>query len=100
MTETLMRLKGRAENGLYKLADEKPGELEAYSVRPCGIYQPNPTIKDWILTTFVLPSLRVETLAATMVGAGKTGSEQRIIDHKTAKEFGETILRALKREKG
>lgn len=57
-------------------------------------------MKDWFLTTFVLPSLRVEALAASMVEAGKTGSEKRIIDHKTAKEFGENIIRASQREKG
>jgi hypothetical protein len=80
------------------LADEHPGEFEAYSVRPCGIYQPKPRVKDWLLTTFVLPSLRVEALAATMIEVGMTGFEKRIIDHRTAKEYGEHLLHSSRNE--
>ena len=92
LTEWLTPSKGQAENGLYQLADERPNEFEAYSIRPCGIYQPKPRVKDWLITTFVLPSLRVEALAAAMVKTGKDGYEKRIIDHQTAKEFGEYLL--------
>lgn len=92
--EWLICFKGQAENGLYQLADENLGEFEVYSVRPCGIYQTKPRIKDWILTTFVLPSLRVEALAAVMVKVGKTGYDKRIIVHQEAKEVGEQLLRS------
>ncbi|KAF2098080.1 hypothetical protein NA57DRAFT_76876 [Rhizodiscina lignyota] len=89
---TTRKVKGKAEKGLYELADQCPTEFEAYSARPCGIYSPNPNIKERLLTTFVLPSLRVEALAATMVYLAKEGYDQRIVDHKTAKELGERLL--------
>lgn len=88
------KAKGLAEKGIYDLADQHVGKFAAYSVRPCGIYQPEPRLNDWILTTFVLPSLRVEALSATMLFVAKHGFEHRIIDHAMTKELGERLLAA------
>ncbi len=90
------KVKGMAEKGLYELADQYPSAFEAYSARPCGVYSPNPKLKEWLLTTFVLPSLRVEALAAAMIYLAKEGYDQRIVDHKTAKELGERLLKKEK----
>ena len=86
------KVKGLAEKGLFTLSDQYPKKFRAYSVRPCGIYQPKPTAKDWLMTKVVLPSLRVESLAATMVFVAKEGYKSRVVDHDTAKEMGEQLL--------
>ncbi|KAG5912779.1 hypothetical protein E4U53_005161 [Claviceps sorghi] len=79
---------------MFDIADASDGALEAITVRPCGIYPRHETLKTWLLTRLVLPTLEVDELAAAMVavakeGAGPTG---RIVSHEDAKRMGRAIL--------
>jgi hypothetical protein len=88
------KAKGRAEQGLFDIADEcEGGMFESYTVRPCGIRPRQHTVKTWLLTTFVLPTLLVEECAAAMVGVCKSGHGGRIVMHEEAKSMGGRILK-------
>ncbi|KAI9727866.1 MAG: hypothetical protein M1834_007912 [Cirrosporium novae-zelandiae] len=86
------KVKGKAELSLFSLADMHPKVFECFTIRPCGIYQPNPSLKDIFLTSVVLPSLHVEELAITMVDIGKRGFNERIVEHETIKRHGRGLL--------
>ncbi|KAH7053122.1 hypothetical protein B0J12DRAFT_45948 [Macrophomina phaseolina] len=92
-------VKGMAEKMLFGMAEESAKEegpvFEAYSVRPCGVYEKRPTVVGTLLTTFVLPSCRVEEVAAVLVEVAKRGvevGEDRIVVHERIKEWGGRLL--------
>lgn len=87
------KAKGRAEQGLFDIADAHQEVFESYTVRPCGIRPKQQTVKTLFLTTFVLPTLLVEECAAAMVEVCKSGHEGRIIMHEEAKEWGARLLK-------
>jgi hypothetical protein len=84
---------GRAEQGVFDIADENES-FEAYSVRPCGIFPKQHTLKSVFLTTFVLPTMRVEDCSAAMVKICKSGHKQRIVMHNEARKIGQRLLQA------
>ncbi|KAG6006377.1 hypothetical protein E4U21_007108 [Claviceps maximensis] len=88
------RAKGCAEKNIFDMADASDGALESITVRPCGIYQQHETLRTWVLTRLVLPTLEVDELAATMVALAKAGAGQtgRIVSHEDAKRMGREIL--------
>ncbi|KKY22114.1 putative nucleoside-diphosphate-sugar [Diplodia seriata] len=91
--ERTRKVKGMAEKALFKLAEGSEGRFEAYSVRPCGIYQKNPSLKDLFLTSVVLPSCHVEELAAVMVEIAKNGSKEQIVAHERVGRWGRELLK-------
>lgn len=91
--ERTRKVKGMAESALFEVPGKIAGRVEAYSVRPCGIYQKNPTLKDRFLTAVVLPSCRVEELAVVMVEVAVEGNRERIVPHEKIKEWGGRLLK-------
>ncbi|OJD31757.1 nad-dependent dehydratase [Diplodia corticola] len=93
------KVKGMAEKALFELAEKEGGgkgarrRFETYSVRPCGIYQKNPSVKDLFMTSVVLPSCHVEELAAVMVEIAKNGSEEQIVVHERIRKWGGELLK-------
>lgn len=91
--ERTRKVKGTAEKALFALAEESKGRFEAYTVRPCGIYQKNPSLKDLFLTSVVLPSCHVEELAAVMIEIAKNGSKDQIVVHERIRKWGGELLK-------
>jgi hypothetical protein len=89
----ILTMQGQLEQGLFDLVDANPSVFESYTVRPCGIYPKHPTLKSMLLTTFVLPTLKVEELSATMVYIAKEGYDDRIVVHDVIRKVGSELLK-------
>lgn len=68
-----------AENALFSTASAHPGVFEAYTIRPCFIYQENPNMMARVLTSFHSMTCHVEELAAAMLEVAKNGYKETII---------------------
>jgi mRNA-degrading endonuclease toxin of MazEF toxin-antitoxin module len=68
------------ENALFAVASAHPSDFEAYTIRPCFIVQPNPTIKERILTSFPSMTCRVDELAMAMLEVAKNGNKDKIVE--------------------
>ncbi|EOD43150.1 putative nucleoside-diphosphate-sugar protein [Neofusicoccum parvum UCRNP2] len=89
------KVKGMAEKALFELARGHAADspFEAYAVRPCGIYQKDPSLKDRLMTAVVLPSCRAEELAAVMVEVAKVGSQKQIVVHERIRAWGGELIK-------
>lgn len=83
-------LQGEAESGLIALEEKHKG-FSVFIERPMAIIKESPTMRE-ILTGAVLPSVRVNDLAAVMVEAALVGQDSQVYENKDIARKGKSIM--------